>query len=228
MPQMQFQFDAAKLGQALAYLAGSVSDLTKLKAAKLLYFADKYHLVRYGRPITGDRYYCLDHGPVPSASLNAIGDLLTPVRIRLGGRTLGTAMSQVLGQFLHVDRRGRHPRLVAKVDADKLDALTATEREALDATSKRYGKLPAGQLIELTHKEKTWITANEGRQPGTSVEIAWELFLEQEAPSVSVEVRQHIDEHQDTDTFLRAMTRAAVHPSRQLHLKPAWPMTPPA
>ena len=31
----------------------------------LLFFADKQHLITYGRTITGDRYYALEHGPAP-------------------------------------------------------------------------------------------------------------------------------------------------------------------
>jgi uncharacterized phage-associated protein len=207
MSRLQFEFDPVKLGQALAFLAQGIGDLTKLKAAKLLYFADKLHLVRYGRPITGDRYYCLDHGPVPSASLNAMNDLLTPVRIRVGGRTLKNQMSEVLGRFVHVDRKGSHPRLMARESSSKFDALTETEREVLSATAARYGKLPAGRLIELTHKEKTWVTPNKVRRSGSSVEIPWELFLEQEASTVTPEMREHIAEQQESDAFLRAISQ---------------------
>lgn len=207
MPRLQFEFDPVKLGQALAFFSQSIGDLTKLKAAKLLYFADKLHLVRYGRPITGDRYYCLDHGPVPSASLNAINDLLTPVRIRVGGRTLKnqSQMSEVLGRFVQVDRKGSHARLIARESSPTFDALTDTEREVLSATAARYGKLPAGRLIELTHKEKTWVTPNTVRSSGSSVEIPWELFLEQEASAVTPGMREHIAEHQESDAFLRAV-----------------------
>jgi len=38
--------------------------LTKLKAVTLMYLSDQYHLFRYGRPITGDRYVAMDMGPV--------------------------------------------------------------------------------------------------------------------------------------------------------------------
>jgi uncharacterized phage-associated protein len=203
--RIQFEFDPIKLGQALAYLSTGIHDLTKLKAAKLLYFADKLHLTRYGRPITGDRYYCLDHGPIPSASLNAINDLLTPVRVRVGGRTLENQMSKVLGQFVQVDRQSTHPRLKSKMKPQEFDALTATEREVLDAIVKQYGKLPAGRLIELTHREKTWVASNKQRSAGSSVEIPWELFLDEGQPGL----REHIDEHQETDAFLQAITRAA-------------------
>jgi len=205
MAALQFDFDAIKLGQALAYLSAGVHDLTKLKAAKLLYFADKRHLVTYGRPITGDRYYCLDHGPVPSASLNALNDLINPMRIRLGGKTLEHPMSRVLGEYVQVDRTGHHPRLAARVPTDELDALTATEREVLDWTVKTYGRWSAGRLIDATHGERPWIAANSGRPAGSSVEIPWESFLE----SAAEDVLEHIGEHQESEAFLKALWKSA-------------------
>lgn len=205
MAALQFDFDAIKLGQALAYLSAGVHDLTKLKAAKLLYFADKRHLVTCGRPITGDRYYCLDHGPVPSASLNALNDLLSPVRIRLGGKTLEHVMSKVLGEYLHVERKGRHPRLTARVPPDQLDALTATEREVLDWTVETYGRWSAGKLIEETHRENSWVAADSRRPAGSSVEIPWEAFLE----SADEDVVEHIEDHQQADAFFKALQKSA-------------------
>jgi hypothetical protein len=43
-------------------------------------------------------------------------------------------MSKVLGQFVQVDRRGTHARLVSKLRPHEFDALTETECEVLDAT----------------------------------------------------------------------------------------------
>lgn len=205
MAALHFDFDAVKLGQALAYLSAGVRDLTKLKAAKLLYFADKRHLVKHGRPIIGDRYYCLDHGPVPSASLNAMNDLLNPVRVRLAGKTLEHQMSKVLGEYLLVERKGAHPRLVARVAADRLDALTATERDVLDWTITTYGRWSAGKLIDQTHRERPWIAANSARPPGSSVEIPWESLLE----SAGADVLEHIGEHQESEAFVKALLKSA-------------------
>jgi uncharacterized phage-associated protein len=42
---------------------------------KLLFFADKEHLSRYGIPIFYDKYFKLPHGPVLSLTLNIIDSL---------------------------------------------------------------------------------------------------------------------------------------------------------
>ena len=75
--RIEFKFNVKKLINALAFFAGEITDLDKLKAAKLLYFADKHHLVRYGRPILGDCYCALDAGPIPSRSLDIMKRIIS-------------------------------------------------------------------------------------------------------------------------------------------------------
>ena len=179
--QLVFDFEAAKLAQALAFLATSVRDLSKLKAAKLLYFADKQHLLQHGRPIIGNRYHCLDCGPVPAVSLNIINDLISPVRIRIAGKEFKSPM---------------------------LDALTASERDVLSDVVKTYGKLTAGKLVTLTHCEYPWRRSNANRAQGSSVEIPWEYFFE-EAGETAEAVREHAVEHQENRTFLSALKAEA-------------------
>src|SRR5713226_5803606 len=77
MPQIRFRFAPEKLVQALAFFADrGIRDLDKMKAAKLLFHADTYHLLKYGRPVIGDQYACMEYGPVPSASLNVMNDVV--------------------------------------------------------------------------------------------------------------------------------------------------------
>ncbi|MFC2017710.1 Panacea domain-containing protein [Chloroflexota bacterium] len=69
MERIQFNFDLQKATQALNWLAiKSGGRISKLKALKLLYLADRYHLRKYGRLITNDIYFAMDYGPVPSGS----------------------------------------------------------------------------------------------------------------------------------------------------------------
>ena len=76
MATLKFRFNLDKLVNALAFFADAgIGDLTKLKAAKLLYLADQRHLFKFGRPITGDRYIAMDLGPVPESAYQLIGRL---------------------------------------------------------------------------------------------------------------------------------------------------------
>lgn len=63
--RLNFNFEVDKFVHAAAFLTESCPGVTKMKLAKLLYFADKKHLVEYGRPVTGDRYTKMELGPAP-------------------------------------------------------------------------------------------------------------------------------------------------------------------
>src|SRR5207244_13148242 len=60
-----------KSTQALNYSArlsarGAPPPLNKMKALKLLFCADRYHLRKYGRPVSDCAYFAMRHGPVAS------------------------------------------------------------------------------------------------------------------------------------------------------------------
>jgi hypothetical protein len=49
---IKFKFKPEKMASAIAYMVQRHPGLTKKQISKLLYFADKEHLLRYGRTIT--------------------------------------------------------------------------------------------------------------------------------------------------------------------------------
>ena len=59
-------FNSEKSLQAVLYIANRVERKDFHKIFKVLYFADREHLIKYGRPITGDTYIAMKDGPVPS------------------------------------------------------------------------------------------------------------------------------------------------------------------
>ena len=46
--------------------------LDKLSILKLIFFADKYHMMKYARSITNDTYYAMQYGPVASNVKNIL------------------------------------------------------------------------------------------------------------------------------------------------------------
>lgn len=63
------QFAAEKAATAIGYLVRKTgADLYSVM--KMLYLADKAHLGRYGRTITGDVYVAMQRGPVPDRAYN--------------------------------------------------------------------------------------------------------------------------------------------------------------
>jgi len=74
---MAFPFSHRKTTLVLNFFAReSDGEINKPKALKLVYFADRCHLRRFGRPITGDEHLAIPYGPVASGAkdLTEMGD----------------------------------------------------------------------------------------------------------------------------------------------------------
>jgi uncharacterized phage-associated protein len=168
--RLEYRFDAEKFVNALAFFASrGVADLTKLKAAKLLFFTDKHHLVRYGTPVTGDRYYCLKFGPLPSSADNYMDEAELAAKF-------GEPFDELFDRFLAVDIAPQHP-VFKPVAPPDLDVFSESERVALEHTVAQYGKYTASQLIKLTHEEAAYKISDRGRPEHGRAEMPYELFF---------------------------------------------------
>ena len=149
---VQFQFDFEKTLAALAYFAEhDLPALDTYKVGKLLFLADKYHLVRYARPITGDLYWAMDYGPVPSDTYNILKYFVSD--------DLENDNVQLLATTLDLDRQYKHPRLQAK-GGFNFDVLSKSDLMALQRTITVYGQKTFEELNALTHEmpayRKAW------------------------------------------------------------------------
>ncbi len=173
MTNIRFRFDPEKVVQALVYFADhGIDDLDKMKAAKLLFHADKCHLLTYGRPVIGDAYACMEYGPVPSTSLNVMSDVIA------GDPDYPPVAKPLFDAYLTVERTGRTcPVFRARQHAD-LDVFSDSDIEALDHVLREHGSKSAWQLSQESHHEPAWKYANQSRPAGSSVMIDYGLFFE--------------------------------------------------
>lgn len=142
-----FKFDPAKALEVLLYIATRVADPGFHRVSKILYFADREHLARYGRFICGDSYVAMKHGPVPSGSY----DILKHVR----GDGLPCPVPGAQAAF-----RVDDGKLIVPLRESRLECLSASDRECLDAAIANYGKLSFSRLTQLSH-DQAWDSADE-------------------------------------------------------------------
>jgi uncharacterized phage-associated protein len=176
MYNITFEFNLDKLVQAIAYFSKvGLPDLTKLKIAKLLYFADKEHLLEHGKPIIGDVYWCMDYGPVPSFALNEMSAAISGPEVAVLGESDASLFARVLTvkKFLR-----SHPKFEVREGAYDPSVFSETEERALRYTANVYGYKTAAELVELTHHEPTWVISNHGRPAGSRALITYDLFFE--------------------------------------------------
>lgn len=160
----QFPFKPEVAINALLYLCQKAKEngrnLSFMQIAKLIFYADKLHLKRYGRPITGDNYIKMEHGPNPSC----IYDYLKDVRTR----------PELQNEFIKVELEPNPPHapkpFVHPLREADSGVFSDSDREALEEVFSLYGAKTAKQLRDLSHHEKAWREAE--------LEMAYEDFLD--------------------------------------------------
>ena len=63
---MNLEQETAKILAPCLYILNKTGKISKHHLSKVLYFADKSHIAKYGRTLTGQRYIAMKNGPVPS------------------------------------------------------------------------------------------------------------------------------------------------------------------
>lgn len=142
---IRFRFSARKAVEVILWFSNEKPGISLHNLLKLLFYADKHHLNRHGRPIVGDDYIAMQYGPVASTTYEILkGEGLAaelidetpyPFEIQSGYHVRGT----------------RRPRA---------DVLSETDVEALRWALEKYGRMNFRELTALTHKEPAWANAD--------------------------------------------------------------------
>jgi uncharacterized phage-associated protein len=191
MTKIQFRFDAEKAINALAFFSNNgVAGLDQMKIAKLVFLADRVHLLRYGRPITGDRYVCMEHGPVPSVTRDLVN-----------ARIADDLDAETMHEYFDVRRTRQYPELVAKREAD-LEVFSDSDIEVLKEVAEKYGKRTAWQLRDLAHDfpEIEAALASRSVSKKGAVEIPFESFFGDDATMAEL-VRQDQADRRFTESL---------------------------
>ena len=140
---MTLSFSHRKATQALNFFARHAGgQINKMKALKLVFIADRYHLRQYGRPVTNDEYLAMDYGPVPSGckDLAELSDFLDPHEQEYAARFL-----QRTSQYDFASR--------AEVETP---VFSASDLEALAFAWRHYGEFDQFRLADITHEFPEW------------------------------------------------------------------------
>ncbi len=176
---VNFKFDIDKAIAATVYIASKKpTELTQAKLFKLLYFADKDHLVRYCRPITGDWYTAMKDGPVPSNLYNAFKKLGSPPKKE-------DENARRLAQFVKLDSSWQYPRIEVQKELDPLQ-LSISDIHSLDRVLKLYGKMSFTQVRSIAHNTPAWANAWEKKEETKDASrMSFEDFFEEDASALS-------------------------------------------
>ncbi len=174
---MELRFDEGKTTQAAAlFLKFRGGQMSYMKLIKLLYLADRTSLLRFGKPITMDRWYSMKHGPVLSTVLNLITD---PSQVDSSG-PWSHFISPPLGDW--------EVRLITEEVPN--DRLSPAEEKLLAEIYEKFGRYNRWDLVEVLHQGQV---APEWKKPigGGRIPITLHEVLSTELDSDEAELAEN-------------------------------------
>ena len=162
-----FTLNAKKAIEAIIYLANKKPEMTQYFFMKMMFYADKFHINKYGTPIIGDKYIKMSNGPVPSFVLDAI---------HMDGSKLTHDDYEEIKNSLCFKKSGNKIYTTAKRKA-KMDYFSETDIECLDKAFDFCKDKNFTELKNITHKEPSWEQALDNRL------MDYALFVDDKNPN---------------------------------------------
>lgn len=135
-------FQYKKTVQALVFFTENSGEQNKMKALKLIWLADRLHLRKFGRTITGDIYFALPKGPVASTTR----DILE----RYG---LGRTEEDYVDKYLDVQTDKYVYRNTEPLD---LNVLSVSDIDVLEKIKASYFHYNPYELSDASHEFPEW------------------------------------------------------------------------
>lgn len=155
--------------ESLCYLLSKLGQADKIQLVKLMYLADKYHLMNYGRTISDDYFYAFPHGPGGSDTLNVL---------EFDGYVLGKYLP--MAKTLLKKGEGFEYLPAKKCKPDSLPMLSESDIEALDFVADHFGTMDKWELVDYTHELPEWkryeallLSGKTKREPIKTDELLW-------------------------------------------------------
>lgn len=170
---IRFKLRLDKIIEGIQLLAEHQPGITQYYIGKVFFFADREHLLDWGRPISGDRYVAMEHGPVPSAIYDLIKDTSgepDDIVDELNARVV-----------IHVEG---NKRKVFSKEGQSFKSLSQTDQQYLLESLRRFGHMSFGDIRKLSHEDLAWEKAWD--KPGLSNEMDPSLWFSTE-PGAALE-----------------------------------------
>jgi uncharacterized phage-associated protein len=154
---MVLRFNERRATEAAArFLKLRGGRMSYLKLIKMLYFLDREALLRWGRPITTDRYVSMDNGPVVSRIYDLIREESAPGADPIWRHYISAPQDWEVS-------------LVAEPEPSEL---SRAEQSLIDEIYATYGKLGRWDLVRISHDLPEWQDPN-----GSAIPIQYRDIL---------------------------------------------------
>lgn len=132
-------FNKKKAINAILFIASHLTRKDFHKIFKILYFAEMDHLSKYGRMITGDSFYALQDGPVPSSIYNIFKSVRGDEEIILVDEDFSKYFTVSADKFIN------------PISDYNLKCLSKSDLNCIVDSINKYGKMSFSELRRLSH-----------------------------------------------------------------------------
>lgn len=136
--EMKRRINTQKAVEALLYVIPKIRKQDMYTALKVLYFADRFHLERYGSQIYGESFVAMKNGPVPSFAYDLVKSA------RGDGYPLPYIQDTLAVENKYTLHALREPNF---------ELLSQSNIECLDEAIEKFGQLPFNDLMNASHDE---------------------------------------------------------------------------
>ncbi len=161
---IQFKISYDKATEIIIWLAKMKPGIDIYHVAKVLFYADKTHINRYGRPVTGDTYIRMPYEPVPSG----IRDLITE------NSWLAPKQLNRIKNSLIIDKNNNY-KIAATCEPD-MNYFSESDIICLKDSLTEYGELSFDELYNLTHSERCYYETEPNEK------IDYSLLIDEDNP----------------------------------------------
>lgn len=147
--------------------------LSKEFIGKIIYMANKLFLLKYGCTITGDKFVAFERGTTCSETL-ALMDMDVKHMCEEDNQAIHTFKN-----IYDISRRETthkvHTIFARKKLQDNFSTLSDKEREILDITLKRFGKMRDTEISDYTHNFLEWKNYNEKKSSNSDIRVTLDI-----------------------------------------------------
>jgi uncharacterized phage-associated protein len=134
-----------------------------MKALKLIWLSDRFHLRNHGRTITGDKYYALKNGPVASYTKDIINNKPTT-----------NEQNQYCSSFVSVNNY-----FLSSKATPNTKVFSQKELEVINTIFSNYGNMKEFEISDFSHNFPEWKQYEEKlNKKNSSYPIDMNLFFE--------------------------------------------------
>lgn len=123
-----------------------------IKLFKILYFAQREHLVTYGRTIIDDTFQARQFGPVSSFARKALKLIECSQDL--------TDDFKLFGEGIDIDIHSKYQLIRSTVQPD-MDELSISETKCLDKFIEKFKGMKSEDISALSHEDSAWKCAYE-------------------------------------------------------------------